>query len=123
MPLEYQREQSSLWHYDGTFVCQLQTHTAKERPGCRLENGTKEPGMLMHRLSLQRERSITCFPPRRLGADMVNNLVTSVLSCVAETTQDLPSHLELVFLSQSTRACLYGRCHLYFTKRSDVVMA
>lgn len=41
MPLEYHGEQSSLWHYDVTFVCQLQTHMANEHPGCRLNQGTR----------------------------------------------------------------------------------
>lgn len=97
---------------------------ANECPGCRLKNGTRETGTtLTHRLSLQRERCITCFPPRRLGADTVNSLVTFVLS-VALTTQDPPPpHLELVFLSQTTRTYPYGQCHLFFTKRSDVVLS
>lgn len=36
-------------------------------------------------LSLQRKACINCFPPRRLGAKMVNNLVIVELS-MSETT-------------------------------------
>lgn len=49
------------------------------------------------------------FPPRKLGADMVNLCII----CVAETTLDPPQdpYFELVFLSEPIRTYLYGRCH------------
>lgn len=53
----------------GTEVLVLKT----SRRGTKI---VKHPG-----LSLQRERGITCFLPRRLGADVVYSLVTSHYLC------------------------------------------
>lgn len=41
-------------------------------------------------LFLQRKEYITCYPSRRLGADVVNNLVAFALCVWPETTPDPP---------------------------------
>lgn len=76
-------------------------------------------------LSLQRKRCIICFPPRRLGIDVINSLVTPVLSLRLSLHLASPvSYVYLViFLRLSVnRNNLYGRYYIYFTNvRAEVV--
>ena len=65
-------------------------------------------------LSPRRRRWTACFPPRRLGAGVLNNLVTFVLSVWPRPHWSLPQTLT-VNLS-ICRLRLYGKCHVYFYK-------
>lgn len=65
-------------------------------------------------LSPLRRRWTACFPPRRLGAGVLNNLVTFVLSVWPRPHWSLPQTLT-VNLS-ICRLRLYGKCHVYFYK-------
>ena len=71
-------------------------------------------------MSLQRKRFITYFLPRRLGIDVVNSPMTSVLSTgsprLLSESSSLDHYLEHYFSVKGTH--LYGRCHMYFTDRS-----
>lgn len=61
-------------------------------------------------LSLQREGCVTYYLPRRLGADVVNSLVTSVLSLWLRSHRIL---LQTLIISMPiSRAYFYGRCHI-----------
>ena len=67
----------------------------------------------------QMEGCIICYQHRGLGEDVVNSLVTFVLSVWLRAHRIL---LQTLIMSSSIyRTCLYGKCHLYFTNRSEVV--
>lgn len=67
------------------------------------QTGTRETRNVKHReFSLKREKGKTCFPPRILGADLVNSSVTFVLSVWQATLgTSLGPYLELVYLRPS----------------------
>lgn len=77
-------------------------------------------------LLLQRKECIACFLPSRRGTDMVNSLVTFVLSVWWKTTPAPPldTYSMLVFFfffSQSVEAIFLEDVHVDFTKSFDVV--
>lgn len=89
---------------------------------CAHRKALREPKNVKHTcLSIQRKRWITCYLPRRVRTDVINCLVTFVLTVLPRSHWILCQIL--IMGLPIYRTYLYGRCNTYFTKNFDVVMS
>lgn len=86
------------------------------------------------KLFLQKKGCITCYLHRRLGMDSATSLVIFCSIYVVETTLDPLQTLIMSLLiyrtcpqgkwhMQSNYRAHYGRCHMHFTRSSNVVLS